>query len=69
MPSDLCFTPAHELAARIRSKQLSPVELMQACFDRIDETNDVLNAWCGMRASSAAKTQVRWPASPSESRN
>ena len=49
MPSELNFTPAHELAQRIRSKQLSPVELMQACFDRIDETNEVLNAWTGMR--------------------
>jgi len=49
MPSELNFTPAHELARRIRSKQLSPVELMQACFDRIDETNEVLNAWTGMR--------------------
>lgn len=49
MPSELSFTPAHELAQRIRSKQLSPVELMQACFDRIDETNEVLNAWTAMR--------------------
>src|SRR4029450_13202397 len=49
MPSELNFTPAHELAQRILSKQLSPVELMQACFNRIDETNEVLNAWTGMR--------------------
>ncbi|TMG01033.1 MAG: amidase, partial [Chloroflexi bacterium] len=49
MPSELNFTPAHELAQRIRSQQLSPVDLMQACFDRIDETNEVLNAWTGMR--------------------
>src|SRR5512132_1268902 len=48
-PSDLWFKPAHELASLIRSKQLSPAELIQACFDRIDETNEVLNAWCGMR--------------------
>ena len=49
MPSELNFKPMHELAAMIRSKKLSPVELMQACFDRIDETDEVLNAWCGMR--------------------
>ncbi len=49
MTSELNFTPAHELVQRIRSKQLSPVELMQACIDRIDETNEVLNAWTGMR--------------------
>ncbi|HET8945322.1 MAG TPA: amidase, partial [Dehalococcoidia bacterium] len=47
--SDLWFKPAHELASLVRSKQLSPVELMQACFERIDETNEVLNAWSGMR--------------------
>ncbi len=49
MPSELNFKPAYELAEAIRSKQLSPVELMQACFDRIDETNETLNAWTGMR--------------------
>ena len=47
--SELWFKPAHELASLIRSKQLAPVELMQACFARIDETNEVLNAWTGMR--------------------
>lgn len=49
MPSELNFKPAHELADLIHAKQLSPVELMQACLDRIDETNEVLNAWTGMR--------------------
>lgn len=49
MASELNFKPAHELADLIRTKKLSPVELMQACFDRIDETEEVLNAWCGMR--------------------
>ena len=49
MPSELNFKPAYELAEAIRSKKLSPVELMQACFDRIDETNETLNAWTGMR--------------------
>src|SRR5438093_1130513 len=59
MPSELNFTPAHELAQRIRSKQLSPVELMQACFDRIDETNEVLNAWTGMRDRDELLTEAR----------
>jgi aspartyl-tRNA(Asn)/glutamyl-tRNA(Gln) amidotransferase subunit A len=53
MPSELCFTPAHELADAIRAKKLSPVELLQACFDRIDETEGTLNAWCGMRRDEA----------------
>src|SRR6058998_2446680 len=59
MPSELNFTPAHELAQRIRSKQLSPVELMQACFDRIDETNEVLNAWTGMRDRDELLAEAR----------
>jgi aspartyl-tRNA(Asn)/glutamyl-tRNA(Gln) amidotransferase subunit A len=53
MPSELNFKPAHELASLIRSKQLSPVELLQACLDRIDETNPTLNAWQGMRPEVA----------------
>ena len=47
MTSELNFKPAHELAQLIRSKQLSPVELMQACLDRIEETEPTLNAWIG----------------------
>ncbi len=49
MPSNLCYRPAHELAARIRSKELSPVELMQACLDRIEETDPTLNAFIAKR--------------------
>jgi aspartyl-tRNA(Asn)/glutamyl-tRNA(Gln) amidotransferase subunit A len=59
MPSELNFKPAYELAEAIRSKQLSPVELMQACFDRIDETNETLNAWTGMRDRDDLLTEAR----------
>src|SRR2546426_11312524 len=59
MPFELNFTAAHELAQRIRSKQLSPVELMQACFDRIEETNEVLNAWTGMRGRDELLAEAR----------
>jgi len=51
--TDLCFTPAYELASSIRSKQLSPVELMEACLKRIEETNPVFNAFIAMRADEA----------------
>ena len=51
--SDLWFTPAHELAQQIRSGALSPVELMEACLARIDETNPVLNAFIAMRPEQA----------------
>lgn len=53
MPSELNFKPAHELASLVRSKKLSPVELLQACLDRIEETEGTLNAWCGSRPEVA----------------
>ena len=34
--TDLCFTPATELAAMIRSRALSPVEIMDAVLVRIE---------------------------------
>ena len=51
--SDLWFKPAHELAALIRSRQLSPVELLEASLQRIEETEPTLNAWTGMRREEA----------------
>lgn len=51
--SDLNFTPAHEIAARIRSRDLSPVELMESCLSRIEETNPVLNAFIAMKPEQA----------------
>ena len=44
--ADLCFTPATELAALIRAKKLSPVELTRAVLARIEKLNPVLNAFC-----------------------
>jgi len=38
------FTPATELAAAIRRRELSPVELLEACLQRIDKLNPALNA-------------------------
>jgi aspartyl-tRNA(Asn)/glutamyl-tRNA(Gln) amidotransferase subunit A len=51
--SDLWFKPAYELAALIRSRQLSPVELLDACLQRIEETNPVLNAFIAMKPDEA----------------
>lgn len=53
--SELWFTPAHELADHIRSGALSPVELMEACLNRIQETNPVLNAFIAMRPEEALR--------------
>ena len=42
---DLAFTPAVELAARIRDKRLSPVALTRAYLDRIDRLDGTLGAY------------------------
>ncbi len=44
--ADLCWIPATELAALIRARKLSPVELTDAVLARIDRLNPRLNAFC-----------------------
>ncbi|HEY1935990.1 MAG TPA: amidase [Acetobacteraceae bacterium] len=53
MPTDLAFTSATELAARIRARALSPVELMRATLDRIERSQPVLNAFITVAADQA----------------
>ena len=59
MPEDeLCFMPATQLVALIRSKGLSPVELIDAVLDRIERLEPDLNAFATLtadRARTAAK--------------
>lgn len=43
---DLCYTPATELAARVRAKDVSPVELVENSLARIEEVNPTLNCFC-----------------------
>jgi aspartyl-tRNA(Asn)/glutamyl-tRNA(Gln) amidotransferase subunit A len=43
---DLCYTPATELAALIRARTLSPIELTRAVLARVDALNATLNAFC-----------------------
>ncbi|MGW4249716.1 amidase, partial [Nocardia sp. NPDC004722] len=43
---ELCFLPATELVARIRSRELSPIELTDAVLDRIQDVDPVLHAFC-----------------------
>lgn len=49
----LCFTPAVELATAIRSRNLSPVELMKAVLNRIERTEPRINAFATLRAEQA----------------
>ena len=44
MSEEVYFAPATELAARIREKSLSPVEVARAHLDRIGQVNPILNA-------------------------
>lgn len=53
MVGELCATSAVDLAAAIRSKDVSPVEVTGAVLDRITAVDPVLNAFCTVTADSA----------------
>jgi Asp-tRNA(Asn)/Glu-tRNA(Gln) amidotransferase A subunit family amidase len=61
---DLCFTPAAELARRIRDGTLSPVRVVENALRRIEEVDPALNAFCfvypeeAMAAARAAERAV-----------
>ena len=44
MNEEICYATATELAKRIRSRDLSPVEVVRAHLERIDVVNPALNA-------------------------
>jgi Asp-tRNA(Asn)/Glu-tRNA(Gln) amidotransferase A subunit family amidase len=50
---ELCYTPAAELAAAIRARRLSPVELVEAVLARVERVNPRLNAYCTVVADRA----------------
>jgi aspartyl-tRNA(Asn)/glutamyl-tRNA(Gln) amidotransferase subunit A len=52
-PADLCFTPATELAALIRQKVISPVEVTETVLARIERLNGWLNAFCTLTPDQA----------------
>jgi aspartyl-tRNA(Asn)/glutamyl-tRNA(Gln) amidotransferase subunit A len=59
MVSDLLFTPATELVQRMRRRDLSPVELMQAVLERAENLQPILNAFLTLdteRALNSART-------------
>ena len=53
--TELCFLPATELAARIRRRDLSPVEVVDAYLTRIERRNPVVNAYTLVFADAARK--------------
>src|SRR6201986_239022 len=54
MDDDLCFTPAVELARRLRSRELSARELLDAFLNRIHRINPRLNAIVTLAEERAA---------------
>src|SRR5260370_115579 len=55
---DLCWTPATTLAAMIRTKKISPVEVIDAMLARIATLNPRLNAYVVVLADEA-RTQAK----------
>lgn len=51
--TDLCYTPATEIARLIRARTLSPVEVTRAVLERIERVNPAVNAYCTITADLA----------------
>jgi hypothetical protein len=53
MTSDLCNLSLREVAQRLRAKDVSPIEVTQACLDRINATDNKLKAFVVVTADKA----------------
>jgi Asp-tRNA(Asn)/Glu-tRNA(Gln) amidotransferase A subunit family amidase len=51
--NSLYYKSAQELVKRIRSKDLSPIDLMEATLKRIEAVNPILNAFVCLQADQA----------------
>ncbi|MGH8068225.1 MAG: amidase [Candidatus Entotheonellia bacterium] len=51
--TELCYMPATELGVAIRSRRVSPVEVVDAVLARIERLNPTLNAYCTITAAAA----------------
>lgn len=43
---DICFMAAHEMAEKIKSQELTSLEITETIIERIEKLNPVLNAYC-----------------------
>ena len=66
MSDELAFTPALELAARVRARKVSPVELTQLYLERIERIDPQLNAYVTVDAEGALAAARAAEASPSD---
>src|SRR6516165_726447 len=53
--TDLCYLSAADLAARIRARKVSPVEVVDALAQRIERLNPKLNAYVTLDLANARK--------------
>jgi Asp-tRNA(Asn)/Glu-tRNA(Gln) amidotransferase A subunit family amidase len=51
--TELCYLPATRLAAAMRTKELSPTEVVEAFLTRIERLNPTLHAYCTVTAEHA----------------
>lgn len=56
--TEVCYMPVVEMAEAIKTKKLSPVEIMDAVLSRIEHLNPRVNAYCTLLAESA-RAQAR----------
>jgi amidase len=59
MTRDLCFTPAAELVRLYRARKVSPLEVMQAVLERLDQVNPVVNAFVTVDREGALRQARR----------
>ena len=52
---EICYMSVIEMTEAIKSKRLSPVEIMDAILSRIERLNSKVNAYCTLVAESARK--------------
>ena len=50
---EICYTSAGDLSKLVQSKEISPVEIIEAHISRIDETEPVLNSFITLLANEA----------------
>lgn len=53
--TEICYMPAVDMAQAIRTRKLSPVEVMNAVLSRIERLNPKINAYCTLLDESAKK--------------
>ncbi len=66
MTDELAFTPALELAARVRARDVSPVELVELYLERIEQIDPQLNAYVTVDADGALAAARAAEAAPSD---